>query len=50
MNVLDGLNARYGRDTLFLGAQGIEPKWSMRRERLTARYTTRWSDLPRLRC
>ncbi|ELA8176801.1 Y-family DNA polymerase [Vibrio alginolyticus] len=50
MNVLDSLNARYGRDTLFLGAQGIEPKWSMRRERLTARYTTRWSDLPRLRC
>ncbi len=50
MNVLDGINARYGRDTLFLGAQGINPKWSMRRDKLTPQYTTRWTDLPKLRC
>ncbi|MDA0152239.1 Y-family DNA polymerase [Vibrio sp. Makdt] len=50
MTVLDGINSRYGRDTLFLGAQGIEQKWAMKRNRLTPQYTTRWADLPRLSC
>ncbi|HCH0249091.1 TPA: Y-family DNA polymerase [Vibrio parahaemolyticus] len=50
MGVYDSLNHRYGSDTLFLGAQGIEKKWAMRRDMLTPRYTTNWHDLPRIRC
>ncbi|MDF5168635.1 Y-family DNA polymerase [Vibrio parahaemolyticus] len=50
MGVYDALNHRYGADTLFLGAQGIEKKWAMRRDMLTPRYTTNWHDLPRIRC
>ncbi|EHY9845488.1 Y-family DNA polymerase [Vibrio splendidus] len=50
MGVYDALNNRFGKDTLFLGAQGTERKWSMRREFLTPQYTTNWRDLPRIRC
>ncbi|WP_350355108.1 DUF4113 domain-containing protein [Shewanella zhangzhouensis] len=34
MQACDALNHRYGSDTLFLAAQGIEQKWAMRRELL----------------
>jgi DNA polymerase V len=50
MSVFDTLNQRYGRDTVFIAAQGIEQKWSMRREMLTPQYTTRWKDVPRVKC
>lgn len=50
MKVLDAVNGRYGRETVFVAGQGISPKWAMRREFLTPKYTTRWSDLPRLKC
>ena len=50
MQTLDGINLRYGRDTLFLAAQGIEQKWAMRRELLTPQYTTKWDCLPRIKC
>lgn len=50
MSVYDSLNQRYGSDTLFLGAQGIAQKWSMRREMLTPHYTTKWQDLPVIKC
>ncbi len=50
MKVFDGLNYRYGTDTLFVCSQGIEQKWSMRREKLTPQYTTNWLDIPKVRC
>jgi len=50
MDVFDVLNHKYGRDTLFLGAQGIDKKWQMRRNMLTPQYTTKWRDLPKVRC
>ncbi|MGR2770442.1 Y-family DNA polymerase [Photobacterium ganghwense] len=50
MQVFDGLNQKYGSDTLFLAAQGINPKWAMRREFLSPQYTTQWRDLPVIRC
>jgi DNA polymerase V len=50
MSVFDTLNERYGRDTVFIAAQGIEQKWSMRREMLSPQYTTRWKDVPRIKC
>ncbi|MFD2178904.1 Y-family DNA polymerase [Veronia pacifica] len=50
MKAFDGLNHRYGKGTVFLAAQGITPKWGMRREFLSPQYTTRWKDLPSVKC
>jgi DNA polymerase V len=50
MQALDGINQRYGTDTLFLAAQGVEQKWSMRRDLLTPQYTTDWKSLPAIKC
>lgn len=45
MEVLDHLNAKDGRGTLYFVGQGIQPAWQMKREMLSPRYTTRFSDL-----
>ncbi|RXJ72872.1 DNA polymerase V subunit UmuC [Veronia nyctiphanis] len=50
MKAYDSLNKRYGTGTVFMAAQGIAPKWGMRREFLSPQYTTRWRDLPRVKC
>lgn len=50
MQALDSINHRYGTDTLFLAAQGINQKWAMRRELLTPQYTTNWLDVPIINC
>ncbi|BBP43412.1 Y-family DNA polymerase [Thiosulfativibrio zosterae] len=51
MQVMDGINQRDGRNTLFLGASGIKSKntWQMRRNLMSPRYTTRWSELLQVR-
>ncbi|WP_370965072.1 Y-family DNA polymerase [Enterobacter wuhouensis] len=45
MEVLDRLNAKKGKGTLFFAGQGIQQQWQMKREMLSPRYTTRFSDL-----
>ncbi|WP_238084530.1 Y-family DNA polymerase [Pseudescherichia vulneris] len=45
MALMDKLN-RQGRGTLYFAGQGIQQAWQMKREKLSPRYTTRWSDLP----
>ena len=45
MNVLDQLNAKGGKGTLYFAGQGIQQQWQMKREMLSPRYTTRYSDL-----
>lgn len=45
MEVLDQLNAKDGRGTLYFAGQGVQPQWQMKREMLSPRYTTRYSDL-----
>lgn len=50
MNVLDTINAKYGTDSMFIAAQGISQKWSMRREMLTPLYTSCWKDIPSIKC
>lgn len=45
MEVLDHLNAKDGRGTLYFAGQGIQAAWQMKREMLSPRYTTRYSDL-----
>lgn len=47
MRAVDELNRRYGRGTIGFGtANGPERKrWTMRRDLLSPRFTTRWEDL-----
>ena len=48
---VDALNARFGRGAVFTAAEGMgeKPAWQMRRERLSARATTQWGELIRVR-
>ncbi|BBS37573.1 Y-family DNA polymerase [Enterobacter sp. LM3] len=45
MEVLDHLNSKDGRSILYFAGQGIQQQWQMKREMLSPRYTTRYSDL-----
>ncbi|HDG9830402.1 TPA: Y-family DNA polymerase [Raoultella ornithinolytica] len=49
MEVLDHLNAKNGKGALYFAGQGIQTAWQMKREMLSPRYTTRYSDLLRVR-
>lgn len=49
MAVLDAANRKYGRGSLAYAAQGMEPEWGMRREKLSPAYTTRWDQLLEVR-
>ncbi|BAP77518.1 ultraviolet light resistance protein B,interruption-C [Pseudomonas sp. MT-1] len=45
MAVVDRINAQEGRGIVRLGRIPAAPKWAMRREMLSQRYTTRWDEL-----
>lgn len=50
MSAVDRINARFGRGAVGLGlAPPDKTDWRMRQEHLSPRYTTRWTDLPRVR-
>nr|WP_232533593.1 DUF4113 domain-containing protein [Salmonella enterica] len=49
MEVLDHLNAKDGKGTLYFAGQGMSQQWAMKREMLSPRYTTRYSDLLRVK-
>ena len=46
MQTMDRINARWGRGTLHLAAEGVDRAWQMKRGHLSPGYTTEWSDLP----
>ncbi|MBB3923701.1 Y-family DNA polymerase [Xanthomonas arboricola] len=52
MTTLDAINRRFGRDVAGLGATGWQrnARWHSRQECLSARFTTRLSDLPLAHC
>ena len=50
MNVLDAVNGRYGKSTLQVASKGFDKKHEMKRLFLTKRATTRWSDVPQIKC
>ena len=50
MNILDAVNDRYGKSTLQVASKGFDKKHDMKRQFLTKRATTRWSDIPKIRC
>ena len=49
MAALDAINERYGRDTVHLGSAGVARRWAMLSENRTPRYTTSWTELPKVR-
>ena len=49
MQALDDINARWGRGTLRLAAEGTTQEWQMKRALLSPRYTTDWAGLPVVR-
>jgi len=48
---VDALNARFGKSTVFTAAEGMGEKlsWKMKRERLSPRATTQWTELLKVR-
>ena len=49
MYTLDKINGNMGRDVLKLSSSGINNKWKIGKERLSPCYTTRWSDILKVR-
>ena len=49
LHVVDEINARFGKNTLFYGATGVCPRWQMRCDHRSRRYTTCWDELPIVR-
>ncbi|MHC5225530.1 translesion error-prone DNA polymerase V subunit UmuC [Ignatzschineria sp. LJL83] len=47
MGVIDQINKRYGH-VINLAAQGKDKDWSMKREKLSPSYTTKWADILRV--
>ena len=49
MRTLDIINGKMGRDILKLSSLGINNNWKVGKERLSPCYTTRWSDILKVR-
>lgn len=50
MECLDAINKRYGVGTLSIGSEKLIQTWNMKRAFLSPHYTTRWSDIPIIKC
>jgi DNA polymerase V len=46
MAAMDRINSEHGKRAVQLASAGLEQPWRMKRGRRSARYTTRWSELP----
>ncbi|KTC89833.1 DNA polymerase V subunit UmuC [Fluoribacter dumoffii] len=49
MSVFEQINQKYGRSTIRLAAEGYSKPWAMRAELKSPAYTTRWSEVPRVK-
>jgi DNA polymerase V len=43
--LMDNINARYGRGSLRIAAEGYEKTWRMKQDFLSKKYTTCWQDI-----
>lgn len=50
MAMLDSINANFGRNTIFIAAEGIKREWLIKSDMRSLRYTTRWQELPTVFC
>ncbi|WP_035988135.1 DUF4113 domain-containing protein [Leptolyngbya sp. KIOST-1] len=46
---MDNLNRKLSPDAVKFGALGLKPRWAMRSEYFSKRYTTHWGELPTVR-
>ena len=46
MQVMDRINAAWGRGTLHCAAEGLQKSWAMKSGKRSPAYTTRWDQLP----
>ncbi|MDD4157026.1 MAG: Y-family DNA polymerase [Candidatus Cloacimonetes bacterium] len=46
MKLVDKINKQYNKDIIFFASNGIKKSWSMKREMISSRFTTRWTELP----
>ncbi len=46
MKALDAANAKWGRGTLFLAAEGIQKPWLVKSEFKSPAYTSDWAEIP----
>jgi DNA polymerase V len=45
MHAIDALNGRFGSGTVTFVTVGVRPRWGLRREFISQRYTTVWEEL-----
>jgi DNA polymerase V len=45
MKSIDGINKKMGKDTVYLLGQGIRKKCTFKKQKNSSNYTTRWSEL-----
>lgn len=50
MKILDTINSKFGKNSIFICAEGIDRQWQARAERMSPRYTTQWKELPNVFC
>ena len=50
MSTLDKINQRFGRNTLNFASKGTQTGFAMRRDFLSACSTTRWQEIPTIKC
>lgn len=50
MKVLDEIKQTQGKSSIFLGAQGVTPKTEYRHDFPSPAYTSKWSDIPVIKC
>lgn len=46
--LMDAINAKFGKDTLRLGSQGLQGAWQRRCQYESPHYTTQWRDILRV--
>jgi len=50
MQVMDKINSTYGKNTLYIAAEGVHKKWAMRQAYRSPAYTSCWNELPIIKC
>lgn len=50
MQVMDKINTTYGKNSIYIAAEGVHNKWAMRQAYRSPSYTSRWDELPIINC
>ncbi|MCW8931203.1 MAG: Y-family DNA polymerase [Gammaproteobacteria bacterium] len=50
MTVIDKINTHYGRNSIYVAAEGVHKKWAMRQAYRSPSYTSQWNELPEIKC